>query len=51
MVIKTYTLPNGATVRIHDDYMAPEGSEEERRIIEEQNRLAWEIMRKAQAKG
>lgn len=49
MVIKTYKLPSGATVRIHDDYMAPRGSEQERRIIEEQNRLAYEIMRKAKA--
>jgi hypothetical protein len=34
----------GATVRIHDDFMAPKGSERERRIIEEQRRVAYEIL-------
>lgn len=45
-VIKTYKLPSGVTVRIHDDCMAAPGSDEERRVIEEQQRVAWEIMQR-----
>lgn len=47
MVVKVYHLPNGATVRVHDDYIAPHGSEEERRTIAAQNRAASEILRRA----
>lgn len=45
MIIKVIHLPGGATVCIHDDYIAEPGSEEERRVIEAQNRAAREIMK------
>ena len=45
MIIKVIHLPSGATVHIHDDYIAKPGSEEERRIIEAQNRAAAECIR------
>lgn len=56
MIVWQGKSPSGATVRIHDDYMAPKGSEQERRIIEEQCRVAYEILvsaaeRKAGAKA
>lgn len=35
---------SGALVRIHDDYMVPRESEEGRRIIAEQQRIARQIM-------
>ena len=44
VVIREYTTPSGAKVRIHDDYMAPRGSEQEKRIIAEQRRAAHEIL-------
>lgn len=44
MIIKTYKLPSGVTVNIHDDCMAASGSDEEKRIVEEQNRVAREIL-------
>ena len=44
MIIWEGKSPSGATVVIHDDYMAPMGSEQERRIIEEQRRVAHEIL-------
>lgn len=48
MVIDEYKLPCGATVFIHDDYMAAPGSEAELRAKEAQNRAAWEIMKNVQ---
>lgn len=56
MIVWEGKSPSGATVTIHDDYMAPRGSEQERRIIEEQRRVAHEILvsaaeRKAVAKA
>ena len=47
MVIKKYKTSSGATACIHDDYMAPRGSEQERRIIDEQRRVAHEILMSA----
>lgn len=44
MIVCEYKTPSGATVCIHDDYMAPRGSEQEKRIIEEQRRAAHEIL-------
>lgn len=46
MIIRTIITSNGATVRIHDDFMAAPGSEEERRVIEAQRRAAYNILRK-----
>lgn len=46
-VIATMVTRNGVTVRVHDDCMAPHGSEAEARIIEEQRRAAYNIMREA----
>ena len=56
MIVWQGKTPSGATVVIHDDYMAPRGSEQERRIIDEQHRVAHEILvsaaeRKAGAKA
>ena len=44
MVIQEFTTGSGVRVRICDDYMAPKGSEQERRVIEEQRRVAHEIL-------
>lgn len=44
MVIAEIRASNGALVRIHDDCMAPRGSEEERRRIEAQRRAAHKIL-------
>ena len=49
-VIATYTTRSGAVVRIHDDCMAPRGSEEEKRRIEAQRRAAYDILREMEAK-
>ena len=49
MIIKTYTLPSGAVVRVHDDFIAPRGSEEERRAIARQNAVARAILEKRAA--
>lgn len=45
MIIAEIRASNGALVRIHDDCMAPRGSEEEKRRIEAQRRAAYEILR------
>lgn len=47
MIVQTIKTASGATVRIHDDYIAPRGSEEERRRIAAQNMIASEILRRA----
>ena len=44
MVIHEFTTESGVRVRICDDYMAPKGSEQERRAIEEQRRVAHQIL-------
>ena len=44
MVVAEYRTAGGALVRIHDDCMAPRGSEEERRRIEAQRRAAYNIL-------
>lgn len=44
MVVAEYRTAGGALVRIHDDYMVPRESEEGRRIIAEQQRIARQIM-------
>ena len=44
MVIEEFTTESGVRVRICDDYMAPKGSEAERRAIEEQRRVAHQIL-------
>lgn len=44
-VIQTVIAKNGTVVRIHDDACAIPGSEQEKRIIEDQRRAAWEIMK------
>lgn len=41
----TYTTSAGVTVRIHSERMATPGSAEERQIIEDQRRAAFEIMK------
>lgn len=46
MIIAEIRASNGALVRIHDDCMAPRGSEEERRRIEAQRRAAHDILRR-----
>ena len=43
-IIATITTRSGAIVRIHDDCIAPRGSEEERRAIEAQRRAAHTIL-------
>lgn len=45
MIIAEIRASNGALVRIHDDCMAPRGSEEEKRRIEAQRRAAYDILR------
>lgn len=47
MVIREIKTASGATVRIHDDYIAPRGSEEEKRRIDAQRMIASEILRRA----
>ena len=47
MIVYVGKAPNGATVRIDDSMCAPKGSEAERRIIEDQRRCAYEILRAA----
>lgn len=44
MIVWKGKAANGATVIIHDDLCAPKGSEQERRVIEEQRRVAHEIL-------
>lgn len=44
MLIRQYRLKSGVTVNIYDDRMAKPGSEEEKRYIENQRRIAREIM-------
>lgn len=44
MVIQEITTTSGATVRIHNDYCVPKGSEQEKRAIEQQRRMAHEIL-------
>lgn len=43
-VVATIKAANGVTVRIHDDCIAPRGSEQERRAIEAQRWAAYEII-------
>lgn len=43
-VIATIRTPGGVTVRVHDDCIAPPGSEAERRAVEAQRRAAHEIL-------
>lgn len=43
-IIATITTRSGAIVRVHDDCIAPRGSEEERRAIEAQRRAAHSIL-------
>ncbi|MBR3505322.1 MAG: hypothetical protein IKO07_13920 [Clostridia bacterium] len=43
-VVAEIRASNGALVRIHDDFMAPKGSEEEARRIEAQRRAAYDIL-------
>ena len=45
MVIREIKTASGATVRIHDDYIAPRGSEEEKRRIAAQNQMAYECLK------
>jgi hypothetical protein len=44
VLIRQYRLRSGITVNIYDDRMAKPGSEEEKRYIENQRRIAREIM-------
>ena len=44
MIVATGVTSNGVEYAIDDRYMAPHGSELERRIIEEQRRAAYEIL-------
>ena len=44
MVIAEIRTSSGVLVRIHDDCMAPRGSDEERRAIEAQRRAAHQIL-------
>lgn len=44
MIIAEIRTSSGVLVRIHDDCMAPRGSDEERRAIEAQRRVAHEIL-------
>jgi hypothetical protein len=44
MLIRQYRLKSGVTVNIYDDRMAKPGSEEEKCYIENQRRIAREIM-------
>jgi hypothetical protein len=44
VLIRQYRLRSGVTVNIYDDRMAKPGSEEEKRYIENQRRIAREIM-------
>jgi hypothetical protein len=44
MLIRQYRLKSGVTVNIYDDRMAKPGGEEEKRYIENQRRIAREIM-------
>lgn len=46
-VIATYTTRNGVTVRVHDDCMARRGTPEYDRIVDEQRRAAYTILRRA----
>lgn len=46
MIIATYKTKRGATIQIDDRYMAPRDTEDERRIIEAQRRIATEILRR-----
>lgn len=45
MIVQTGKAANGATVMIDDGMCARKGSEDERRIIEEQCRAAYNILR------
>ena len=52
MIVFVGKAPNGATVKINDGMCAARGSEQERRIIEEQRRAAYDILRaEAERKG
>lgn len=44
MVVAEIRTSSGVLVRIHDDCMAPRGSDEERRAIEAQRRAAHDII-------
>ena len=44
MIIAERRTASGVLVRIHDDCMAPRGSEEEKRAIEAQRRAAHDIL-------
>lgn len=44
MVVVSYATAHGATVQIADDYMLPDGSNEERWVVEEQRRIAHSIL-------
>lgn len=43
-LLATVKTKSGVTVRIHDDCIAPRGSEQERRAIDAQRRAAYEIL-------
>ena len=45
MIVYTGKAPNGATVMIDDSMCARKGSDEERRIIEDQRQAAYNILR------
>ena len=47
MIIKTYNLPNGATVRIHDDAFAADRDT----VARDQCRVAHQIMKAASGGG
>ena len=47
MIVATGVTSKGVEYAIDDRYMAPPGSDLERRIIEEQRRAAYEILKKA----
>ena len=47
MIVATGVTSNGVEYAIDDRYMAPPGSDLEHRIIEEQRRAAYEILKKA----
>ena len=43
-LLATVKTKSGVTVRIHDDCIAPRGSEQERRAIDAQRLAAYEIL-------
>lgn len=47
MIIAQGVTPQGVRYIVHDDCIAPKGSAEEARVIAEQRRAAYEILRRA----